>query len=60
MYKVGYGEKTIENNIKDLMENEGFNETRAKAAVMKMARKAYLKANPGMPLPERLRGEDDV
>ena len=60
MYKVGYGKKTIEENIRVLMEEDGLGEERARAAVLKMARKAFQKAKPGADLPEYLRGEDNV
>lgn len=60
MHKVGYGKKTIEENIRVLMEEDGLDLERATKATLKLARKAFQKAKPDVDLPEYLRGEDDV
>ena len=59
MYKVGYGKKTIEENIRVLMEEQGLERERATIAVLKLARRVFQKAKPGIALPEHLRGEDN-
>ncbi len=60
MHKVGYGRKTVEENIRVLMEEDGLDLERATRSAMKLARKAFQKRNPKAPMPEYLRGEENV
>ena len=60
MHKVGYGRKTIEENIRVLVEERGLDLDRATRATMKLARKVFEKRNPNAPMPEYLRGEEDA
>jgi len=57
--KKGYSEKTIRENIRELVES-GRSQEQAVAIAYQVARKAFKKRNPGKPLPARLKEKKKV
>ncbi|GEM_PF-2531682 len=54
IYKVGYGKKTVENNIRVLMKQDSLDYATARKSALMVARSVFRKKHPGRDYPAYL------